>query len=46
MKQRKLASPGVTVPILGLGRTGMSEFYGVQNGEESVAPIHRAIGRL
>ena len=33
----------MTVPVLGLGCMGMSEFYGAADEAESVATIHRAI---
>jgi aryl-alcohol dehydrogenase-like predicted oxidoreductase len=38
-----LGSEGLVVSELGLGCMGMSEFYGTENDEESVATIHRAI---
>ena len=43
MRQRNLGSEGLVVSELGLGCMGMSEFYGTENDEESVATIHRAI---
>ena len=43
MRQRSLGSEGLTVPELGLGCMGMSEFYGTGHEDESVATIHRAI---
>jgi aryl-alcohol dehydrogenase-like predicted oxidoreductase len=43
MRQRSLGSEGLTVPELGLGCMGMSEFYGTGDEDESVATIHRAI---
>ena len=41
MKQRTLAQ--LTVPAIGLGCMGMSEFYGSGEEKESIATIHRAI---
>ena len=43
MRQGSLGSEGLTVPELGLGCMGMSEFYGTGDEDESVATIHRAI---
>ena len=43
MRRRSLGSEGLTVPELGLGCMGMSEFYGTGDEDESVATIHRAI---
>jgi len=43
MKTRKVGRQGLTVPELGLGCMGMSEFYGTRDDEESIATIHRAI---
>jgi len=43
MQQRKLGHSPLTVSALGLGCMGMSEFYGPQSEEESVATIHRAL---
>jgi len=43
MKNRKLASQGMTVSELGLGCMGMSEFYGTGDEAESIATIHRAL---
>lgn len=42
MQQRKLGSE-LSVPALGLGCMGMSEFYGRGDEAESIATIHRAI---
>lgn len=41
--KRKLGTQGLEVSELGLGCMGMSQSYGVQNDEESIATIHRAI---
>ena len=41
METRKLGS--LSVPPLGLGCMGMSEFYGATDDAESIATIHRAI---
>lgn len=41
MKTRKLAQ--LSVPEIGLGCMGMSEFYGSGDEKESIATIHRAI---
>jgi aryl-alcohol dehydrogenase-like predicted oxidoreductase len=43
MQLRKLAHSPLKVSAIGLGCMGMSEFYGSQREEESVATIHRAI---
>jgi aryl-alcohol dehydrogenase-like predicted oxidoreductase len=43
MRCRKLGHSPLTVSALGLGCMGMSEFYGPQHDEESVATIHRAL---
>jgi aryl-alcohol dehydrogenase-like predicted oxidoreductase len=43
MKLRKLGRQGLTVPALGLGCMGMSEFYGARDDQESIATIHRAL---
>ena len=42
MQKRKLGKE-LTVPALGLGCMGMSEFYGRGDEAESIATIHRAI---
>jgi len=43
MQMRKLGHSLLKVSALGLGCMGMSEFYGPQREEESVATIHRAL---
>ena len=43
MPKRNLGSSGLSVPVLGLGCMGMSEFYGKAEETESIATIHRAI---
>src|ERR687883_561544 len=43
METRELGREGLRVSALGLGCMGMSEFYGEQNDEESIATIHRAL---
>ena len=43
MKTRTLGRNGLTVPALGLGCMGMSEFYGARDENESIAAIHRAL---
>ena len=43
MRQRTLGSEGLVVSELGLGCMGMSDFYGTEDDEESIATIHRAI---
>ena len=43
MEQRKLGTQGLSVPAVGLGCMGMSDFYGGADERESVATIHRAI---
>src|ERR1700749_3171462 len=43
MKKRKLGKQGLEVSELGLGRMGMSEFYGPGDQFESEATIDRAI---
>ncbi len=43
MEQRRLGSQGLTVPALGLGCMGMSDFYAGRDDVESVATIHRAL---
>jgi aryl-alcohol dehydrogenase-like predicted oxidoreductase len=41
--QRTLGTPALTIPALGLGCMGMSEFYAGRDDEESIATIHRAL---
>jgi len=41
--QRKLGRQGLTVPALGLGCMGMSDFYKGGSESESIATIHRAL---
>jgi aryl-alcohol dehydrogenase-like predicted oxidoreductase len=43
MQFRKLGNSSLKISALGLGCMGMSEFYGPQQEEESVATIHRAL---
>ncbi len=43
MKVRSLGTQGLTASQIGLGCTGMSEFYGQTNDEESIKTIHRAL---
>ena len=43
MQRRKLGKQGLEVSALGLGRMGMSEFYGQRDDTESIATIHRAM---
>jgi aryl-alcohol dehydrogenase-like predicted oxidoreductase len=43
MDTRALGSQGLEVSQLGLGCMGMSEFYGPNDDEESIATIHRAL---
>src|ERR1043165_559932 len=42
MQKRKLGAE-LTVPAIGLGCMGMSEFYGPRDEAESIATIHRAL---
>jgi aryl-alcohol dehydrogenase-like predicted oxidoreductase len=39
LKQRKLGNQGFTVPALGLGCMGMSEFCGEGDEQESIVTI-------
>jgi aryl-alcohol dehydrogenase-like predicted oxidoreductase len=43
MKQRKLGRGGPIVSAIGRGCMGMSDFYGGQDEEESLATIDRAL---
>jgi aryl-alcohol dehydrogenase-like predicted oxidoreductase len=43
MQMRKLGNQGLVVSELGLGRMGMSEFYGSTDDQEAIATIHHAI---
>ena len=43
MEKRELGGEGLSVPALGLGCMGMSDFYGGRDDAESVATIHRAL---
>ena len=42
MKTRRLGQSGLAVSAMGLGCTGMSEFYGQRDDREALATIHRA----
>ena len=43
MKTRTLGRTGVSLPAIGLGCMGMSEFYGPRDDRESIRVIHRAL---
>ena len=43
METRTLGTQGLTVPALGLGCMGMSEFYGARDEDEAIATIQRAL---
>src|ERR1035438_1859199 len=43
MYKRQLGTQGLSVPAIGLGCMGMSEFYGPGDEAESIATIHRAL---
>jgi len=43
MQKRRLGREGLEVSAIGLGCTGMSEFYGPRDNLESIATIHRAL---
>ena len=43
LEQRGLGRQGLSVPALGLGCMGMSDFYGQRDDAESIATIHRAL---
>jgi aryl-alcohol dehydrogenase-like predicted oxidoreductase len=43
METRKLGRGGLTVPAMGLGCMGMSEFYSGRDDAESLATIDRAL---
>jgi len=43
MPRRRLGRSDLTVSALGLGCMGMSEFYGANEDNESIATIHRAL---
>jgi len=43
MKIRKLGNQWLEVSELGLGCTGMSEFYGDRNEQEAIAIINHAL---
>ena len=43
MRFAKLGHSSISIPALGLGCMGMSDFYGTRNDEKSIAVIHRAL---
>ncbi|HEY6248487.1 MAG TPA: aldo/keto reductase [Candidatus Angelobacter sp.] len=43
MKREPIDKRAETIPVIGLGCMGMSEFYGAYDDEESIATIHRAL---
>jgi aryl-alcohol dehydrogenase-like predicted oxidoreductase len=43
VKFRQLGNSHLTVPAMGLGCMGMSEFYGPRDDQESIATIHHAL---
>ncbi|REE07509.1 aldo/keto reductase family protein [Paraburkholderia sp. BL27I4N3] len=43
MEMRQLGANGPAAPAVGLGCTGMSDFYANRDDAESIATIHRAL---
>lgn len=43
MKREPIDKRAETIPVIGLGCMGMSEFYGPRDDDESIATIHRAL---
>lgn len=43
MKREPIDKRSETIPVIGLGCMGMSEFYGPRDDDESIATIHRAL---
>jgi aryl-alcohol dehydrogenase-like predicted oxidoreductase len=43
IRQRRLGTQGLTVPAIGLGCMGMSEFYGAAERSASLAVLHHAL---
>src|SRR5579864_2202508 len=43
MKREPIDKRAETIPVIGLGCMGMSEFYGPRDDDESMATIHRAL---